>query len=172
LDYPYWQSALDSMCGIFSLINADKLINKSTEEESQTLFNQIIEYLARKRQLKSSIIEGTNHRQLMMILNDVVGDRIPIKITNRKNVNKLSCWWDFTREYLGQDNRAVVISLDGRESHFSTIKSMTDRAMALSDSGGIKIIRKSACRLRGYKKEDKYVIYPSQCIYLGKEMLK
>jgi hypothetical protein len=169
LDYPYWQSALDSMCGIFSLINADKLINNSTEEESQTLFNQIIEYLAKKRQLKSSIIEGTNHRQIMQILNDVVGDRIPVKITNRKNVNKLSCWWDFTREYLQQDCRAVVISLDGRESHFSTIKSMTDRVMALSDSGGIKIIRKSACKLKGYEREDRYIIYPAQTIYLGRE---
>ena len=68
-----------------------------------------------------------------------------------------------------QPNRAVILSIGGLHDHLTVIQKMTDRMMVLFDSDGLKTIRKSSCKIQGYAKPDKYVIYYSQCWYLGKE---
>jgi hypothetical protein len=169
LDRIYWQGYWDSLCGVYSLLNADQIVNNSTEEESQILFNSIVQYLAKKRQLKDVILDGTNHTLMQKMLDNAIGDRIPIRITNRKNITSLKEWWNYSQEFISYSNRSIIISLGGKTSHYSVAKSMTDKVIQLADSNGRGIIRKSACKMQGYEKEDRYVIYPSQCIYLGKE---
>lgn len=169
MQYTFQQGWLDSMCGIYSAVNAERLINKSTENESQVLFNEIVEYLSKKRFLKNAILNGINHKWLMGILVNVVGDKIPLRITNRKNMESVSCWWKYTQEFMCIPNRAVIISIGGIEDHFSVVKSMNNSIMNLSDSGGYRTITKSSCKLKGYDKRDKFIIFPAQCVYLGRE---
>ena len=42
---PYEQGGLDSLCGLYSIVNAERVINGSTYEESVALFNDIVAYL-------------------------------------------------------------------------------------------------------------------------------
>lgn len=162
MNYPFNQGYLDSLCGIYSIINADKIVNRSKDEESQELFNEIISYLHRKRKLKDTIIEGIAHRQMTSILKDVVKDRFAWGITGN-GFTKITDWWNYYSLTLSDSSMAIIISFGGRENHLSVIKSMNDKTMTLFDSAEIKRIRKSSCRLAGqYKKDDKYIIYPAQ----------
>lgn len=173
VQHGFVQGYLDSLCGVYAIVNAEKKINKSTDDDSQKLFNSIIEYLSRKRVLKSAIIDGMNHRLITKIMFDVVGERIQYKTTNWRYYS-LKEWWIASLQHLTEgQNRGILLSVGGREDHITFVKGMTDRTMYLVDSGawgGIKTIRKSSCKLFGsYSKDDKYLIYPSQTWYLGKD---
>lgn len=167
----FTQGALDSLCGMYSIINADKIINKSSKEESQELFNSIILYLARKKMLTGVIIEGTDHNVMKTIMKNVVKDRIPLQITNKRRFKNLRQWWEYSRNFLEEaEGRAIILSLGGKDYHLTTIQEMSERRMLLLDSSWYIHIKKSECRLSDYPDEDKYKIYVSQCWYLGKEI--
>lgn len=165
----FQQGWLDCLCGVYSIVNAEKIINGSSDTDSQELFNAIIEYLSRKRILKTVMLNGVTHKIVSRIMNDVIGDLIPYQQTNKKNFYLLNDWWNYSKEFLEEEQRRVIIlSVDGRDSHITVIRSMSDAKMLLCDSSGGKgSLRKTSFRMQDYKKKDKYVIYPAQCWYLG-----
>src|SRR5690349_834090 len=93
------QGYLDSLCGIDSIVNAYKIVNKSSFDECQALFNDIIMYLSRKRVLKNFIIGGVKHTDMVNIMRDVVGERIPVQITTRRGLDTLDLWWDYSKSF-------------------------------------------------------------------------
>lgn len=163
--YIFLQGYLDSLCGIYSIVNADKVINKTGYEESQRLFNKIIRYLADNGDLSKYIIRGIDYRVLLDILNNLPVSGIRI-FDSRKKFKDVDEWWNYSQEFMSTPNRVILLSLGGREDHYTVISLMTDGAARLTDSGGIKMIRRSSCELKGYTEDDKYVIYPYQCLYL------
>ena len=44
---PFQQGGLDSLCGLYSIINAERFINRSSDWETQQLFDDLIHFLAR-----------------------------------------------------------------------------------------------------------------------------
>ena len=76
---PFQQGGLDSLCGIYSLINAERIINNTNAENSQKLFNETIKFLEEERQLAPILTEGMLLKQIKLVLNNVIGDRIPNK---------------------------------------------------------------------------------------------
>src|SRR5690242_11248738 len=58
---PFQQGGLDSLCGLYSIINAERFINHSTDEETQRLFDDLIHYLARRKLLSKFLIGGIIH---------------------------------------------------------------------------------------------------------------
>ena len=55
---PYLQGALDSLCAVYAVVNAAKIISETTEEEDYKLFNDILGYLQEKDLLAKSLSEG------------------------------------------------------------------------------------------------------------------
>lgn len=160
--HPYWQGGMDSMCGIYSIINADKIVNKSSEEDSQYLFNGIIEYLSKKRKLKDIIIGGVYHKDMISILANAIGNRFRWRVIGN-NFNNVSEFWKYSNDFLKENNgSSLIVSFGGKEDHLSAVMSMTAKTMTLFDSSGIIKVRKSMSKLMGYSKDDKYVIYPTQ----------
>ena len=58
---PYEQGALDSLCGIYSIVNAMRVIRGLNNEESQELFKQIIGYLEDTRESRCNPGTGNQH---------------------------------------------------------------------------------------------------------------
>lgn len=167
---PFMQGWLDSCCGIYSIVNANRIVNNVSYDESQPIFNEIIKSLHKRKILKDVILEGINHRNFSTLMNSVGANLFPLMEANKKGFSKLNEWWDYTRQFIEEKpNRAVILSIGGLHDHLTVIQKMTDKMMILFDSDGFKTIRKSSCKLQGYSKTDKYVIYYSQCWYLGKE---
>ena len=39
---PFQQGGLDSLCGLYSIVNAERFINRSVDDEAQQLFDDLI----------------------------------------------------------------------------------------------------------------------------------
>lgn len=167
----FYQGYLDSLCGIYSILNADKLVNRTSESESLGLFQEMVELLDLKGVLKDIVIYGSDHTIMKMLIKRLGKERFPVCITNKRGIIKLNDWWNYSQEFLAEgEHRAIILSLGGKVLHLTVIKRMTNRMIYLRDSSGNwTTIKKSDCKIMGYPDVDKYIIYPSQCWYLGKE---
>src|SRR5512143_1896557 len=145
---PFQQGGLDSLCGLYSIVNAERFINHSSDDSAQELFDSIIHYLSRRRLLAKLLIGGVIHRQMLLILNDVVGDRIPnLWIPWRGVPNPgLDVFWRSIQSFLdGTPGRSVILGLNGFHDHWTVIESITSRSSLLYDSALIKRLPRSSC---------------------------
>ncbi len=164
---PFYQGYLDNTCGLYSLLNAYRIVNHATEEECQKKYVSIIRHLGKKKKLEEFMIGGINHSLMSSIIWDVMTDNFSAIDTDKKAFQGLSDWWLYSKEFLERyHNSTIILSLGGLVSHLTVINGMTDKTMFLSDSSGVSRISKSKCKLMGYDKSDKFIIYSSQCWYL------
>ena len=64
---PFQQGGLDSLCGIYSLVNAEKIINKTKAEDSQKLFDEIIHFLEENKHFASILTGGMLLKKMKLI---------------------------------------------------------------------------------------------------------
>lgn len=169
---PFQQGGLDSLCGLYSIVNAERVINRSSDESAQQLFDDIIHYLSRKRLLARLLIGGVIHKQMIMVLNDVVGDRIPnVHVPWRGVPNPdLDAFWKSMRDFLdGTPGRAVILGLQGFHDHWTVIESITDRSIFLYDSSLIKRLPRSRCTTVYATWKRKHLLLPAQTYFLSNE---
>ena len=128
MKYPFMQGWLDSCCGIYSIVNANRIVNNVSYDESQPVFNEIIKNLHKRKILKDVILEVINHRNFSALMNTVGTNLFPLMETNKKGFLKLNDWWEYTRQFMEeQPNRAVILSIGGLHDHLTVIQKMTDR---------------------------------------------
>ncbi len=167
---PFQQGGLDSLCGLYSIVNAERFINHSSDESAQELFDSIIHYLSRRRLLAKLLIGGVIHRQMLLMLNDVVGDRIPnLWIPWRGVPNPdLDTFWRSLQTFLdGTPGRAVILGLDGYHDHWTVIETITDKSILLYDSALIKRLPRSSCSTRNANGRRKHLLLAAQTYYLS-----
>lgn len=165
---PFYQGYLDSLCGVYSIVNAHRIVTKCNQEQSQLVFNSIIEYLAKKRKLKETLLEGINHKMMSKIIYEVMPKYFSNVTTNLKGFYNMNEWWNYSKSFLDTNpSSCIILSLSGIDNHLTVIESMTDKTMLLQDStvGAVRVPR-SKCKLYGYNKLDKYVVFYSQSWYL------
>ena len=160
------QGGLDSLCSVYAVVNTYKIIKDATDDESNEMFNKIIKYLHKKRILCDTIIEGTSHKTMSKIIREIVGKDFSEVINLYKwGEYSISAWWDYMKEY-SDNGYKIILSIGGIRNHYSIVGKMTHKTMFMIDSNGLDKVRKKDCEIQGYDKEDKYVIYPSQCFII------
>lgn len=167
---PFQQGGLDSLCGLYSIVNAERFINHSSDECAQELFDSIIHYLSRRRLLAKLLIGGVIHRQMLQILNDVVGERVPnLWIPWRGVPNpELDTFWRSLQNFLdGTPGRSVILGLDGYHEHWTVIETISDKSIFLYDSALIKRLPRSACSTCYTNGRRKHLLLPAQTYYLS-----
>ncbi len=167
---PFQQGGLDSLCGLYSIVNAERFINHSSDQSAQELFDSIVHFLSRRRLLSSLLIGGVIHRQMLLILNDVVGERIPnLWIPWRGVPNpELDTFWRSIQSFLdGTPGRAVILGLQGYHDHWTVIESITDRSIFLYDSALIKRLPRASCSTFHTNGRRKHLLLPAQTYYLS-----
>ena len=133
MKYPFMQGWLDSCCGIYSIVNANRIVNNVSYDESQPVFNEIIKNLHKRKILKDVILEGINHRNFSGLMNAVGVNLFPLMEANKKGFSKLNDWWEYTKQFMEEKpNRAVILSIGGLHDHLTVIQKMTDKVMILS----------------------------------------
>ena len=167
---PFQQGGLDSLCGLYSIVNAERFINHSSDESAQELFDSIIHYLSRRRLLAKLLIGGVIHRQMLLILNDVVGERIPnLWIPWRGVPNpELDTFWRSMQIFLdGTPGRAVILGLQGYHDHWTVIETITDKSIFLYDSALITRLPRSSCSTFYTNGRRKHLLLPAQTYFLS-----
>ncbi|RIK31369.1 MAG: hypothetical protein DCC56_04065 [Anaerolineae bacterium] len=170
---PFQQGGLDSLCGLYSIINAERIINRSSDEETQQLFDDLVYFLSRRRLLSKLLIEGIIHKQMLLILDKVVGkQRISsVEIPWRGVPNPdLTTFWKSMQNFLdGTPGRAIILGLQGYHDHWTVIETITNRSILLYDSSKIKRLPRSRCTTVYATWTRKHLLLPAQTYFLSNE---
>ncbi len=172
---PFQQGGLDSLCGLYSIINAERFINHSSDEETQQIFDDLVNFLARRKLLSKLLIGGIIHTEMLMILDKVVGkQRIANVYVPWRGVPNpdLTTFWKSIQFFLdGTPRRAVILGLDGYHDHWTVIQSITNRTINLYDSALIKRLPRSSCTTAYDTWKRKHLLLPAQTYFLSNELL-
>ena len=172
---PFQQGGLDSLCGLYSIINAERIINHSTDGETQILFNDLIHYLSRRGLLGKFLIGGILHPEMLMILDKVVGKRrianVQVRWRGVPNPD-LAIFWKSMQFFLnGTPRRSIILGLQGYHDHWTVIEKITDQSIFLYDSALIKRLPRLACTTVKATGKRKHVLLPAQTYFLSNETL-
>ncbi len=170
---PFQQGGLDSLCGLYSIVNAERFINRSSDQEVQQLFDDIIHYLSRKRLLADLLIGGVIHKRMLQILDDVVGERIANKDIPWRGVPNpdLDTFWKSMQDFLdGTPGRAIILGLQGFHDHWTVIETITVRSIRLYDSALITRLPRSRCTTVYPAGKRIHVLLPAQTYFLSNEI--
>jgi hypothetical protein len=170
---PFQQGGLDSLCGLYSVINAERFINHSSDWETQQLFDELIHFLARRKLLSKLLIGGIIHTEMLLILDKVVGkQRISsVKIPWRGvPTPDLTTFWKYMQWFLdGTPGRSIILGLKGYHDHWTVIESITNRSIMLYDSARIKRLPRSSCTTVYATWKRKHLLLPAQTYFLSNE---
>jgi len=171
---PFQQGGLDSLCGLYSIINADRIINRSSDEEAQQLFDHLIHFLARRGLLSKLLIGGILHPQMLLILDKVVGkQRISsVEIPWRGVPNPdLTSFWKSMQAFLdGTPGRAIILGIEGYHEHWTVIEAITNQSILLYDSAKIKRLPRRYCSTVYATWKRKHLLLPAQTYFLSNEV--
>lgn len=172
---PFQQGGLDSLCGLYSIINAERIINHSSDEETQALFDDLIGFLSRRGLLGKFLIGGILHPQMLMILHKVVGKKriSNVSVPWRGVPNPdLTSFWKSMQSFLdGTQGRAIILGLMGYHEHWTVIEKITNRSILLYDSALIKRLPRNYCTTVYATGQRRHVLLPAQTYFLSNEVL-
>ena len=172
---PFQQGGLDSLCGLYSIVNAERFINHSSDEETQQLFDDLVHFLARRKLLSKLLIGGIIHTEMLLLLDKVVGkQRISnVQIPWRGVQNPdLTTFWKSMQNFLdGTPNRAIILGLQGYHDHWTVIENITNRSIMLYDSALIKRLPRSSCTTVYATWKRKHLLLPAQTYFLSNEVI-
>jgi hypothetical protein len=170
---PFQQGGLDSLCGLYSIVNAERFINHSSDEDTQQLFDDLIHYLSRRGLLGKLLSGGVIHTQMLLILDKVVGkERISnVQIPWRGVPNPdLTTFWNSMQNFLdGTSGRAIILGLQGFHDHWTVIETISNRSINLYDSALIKRLPRSSCTTVYATWKRKHLLFPAQTYFLSNE---
>ena len=171
---PFQQGGLDSLCGLYSIVNAERFINHSSNEESQVLFDDLIRFLTRRGLLGKFLIGGILHPQMILILNKIVGKKrisnVDIPWRGVPNPD-LTTFWRSMQAFLdGTPGRAIILGLMGYHEHWTVIEKITSRSILLYDSALIKRLPRNFCTTVYATGQRKHVLLPAQTYFLSNEV--
>jgi len=168
---PYEQGYLDGLCGIYSVINAVRLLAKIDEEEATHLFKNILRHVEKSKKLSHIFTEGISPSDMNDILRCVVARKYPIDWqrpyfrTGRPSVN---AFWGRISDFMREDTkRTVILWMEDNDSdHWSVVKTITAARMTFFDSAGVRsITRGRSGTAKGTSRS--YILLPSNAFFLS-----
>lgn len=165
---PYIQGDLGGLCGVYSVINATRIVAGLDRDESEKLFSSIMDYIGDAR----LVADGIGIRMIGRLLRDVVGGQIPYRSMpfRTDHTATLNEVWHSLNYFLQDHHRAAIIWLgwsgsEGREGHWTTVCGAKPRQLFLVDSAHYHVLNKGTCTVGSSSKKHPHVLYPP-CIYL------
>ena len=172
---PFQQGGLDSLCGLYSVVNAERIINHSSDNETQQLFDDLVHFLSQRKLLSKLLIGGIIHTEMLLLLDKVVGkQRIANVYVPWRGIPNpdLTTFWKSMQFFLdGRPERAIILGLKGYHDHWTVIESITNRSIKLYDSALIQRLPRSSCTTVYATWKRKHLLLPAQTYFLSNEVL-
>ena len=155
--HPYQQGDLDCQCGLYSIINAIRLmrqpISPISTRGSRSLFETGIDYLARKGALNAAILNGIGIRRwkklAILLAADACTEMMTIIVERPPNHLKHSeraiVSWIDSGLSIGSP---ILLHLGRRRQHYTVITASDDQYFHLFDSSGSVRIKRIGCVTR------------------------
>lgn len=156
---PYRQGAFDGLCGVYSVINAMKLIAKNSdgfsEEFCELLFNALIRHATLKIGVRRLIRSGTPHRLMRSFLRgscDYVSRNRKLKPCVKRPLLRqgrlsIDSVIDTMRRKLATQPCSFIVEIGGVHSHWTVIRDISKAQVHLFDSDGLKVLNIGELRM-------------------------
>jgi len=149
---PYRQGRLDSLCGVYTLINALRLLCPRLDEDAcERAFCALIRARARQASSPLAVISGgLSRRKLLQLIGSwqqfaarefgvaLSVDRLKISEPTLRGI-----WRGLCRALDGES--VAILGLDRAERHWTVAYAATERALRVADSSGLRVIFRSQC---------------------------
>lgn len=160
----YRQGRLDGLCGVYSLINAKRLLfPKTSKEDCVELFQECMNWLDKRSLLAEVIVDGMRINTLIGLSRDVIEPGTPGLYRSRpfyrRNVS-LDTYWNEIAEGLASGKAAVLICMESWDwSHWSIVWGSTEHQLKLFDSSGRRCVFRRHCSLTDIDKDTPTFLY-------------
>lgn len=171
------QGELDGLCGVYSIVNALRVIQKIGYQESRELFSEILKAMESRKKLSLLIEDGMNDFDMGFVYRDVVSKRYPIRILkpyhNRADIS-LGCYWDRVQRFLsGGSSRAVNLVVEGFNwGHWTVVYRATPNAFHVLDSDTMCRLDRKKCTTRRLTKNRTMLLWPTMTRFLFRKQLQ
>lgn len=169
---PYEQGFCDSLCGIYSIINAIRKINNNmSKKESMALFRKCMRHVEKRKRICTV---GVNPSDVGSILRKVVTVKYGVEVKRpfRKTdeISVKEFFKEVRRYYAKGGKRSVIINIEGNGwDHWTVVRSLTTRSIMLFDSSSMKTVSISKCTFNKQTKRKPYLINPHSTFFLYQE---
>jgi len=173
---PFAQGDLDSMCGIYAIINAFRaLCREITWEISTHLFEHLVSCLNRHaKQALFPIIFGTGNSLMRKLLGEAqsyLKKRLKIELAiepKRRELKSKSLEAAWQRlSAIVDETTVLILPLSGRLDHWTVLYDINARKIRLVDSSHRRELTRSRCTLGSAKK--RYCLELSGAIAIRRE---
>ena len=168
---PYYQGALDSICAIYSIVNATRIIAGIHDHEAHVLFRRILVYLERSKNLSAVLTQGIGLTTIGGILKDVVGDKIRHRNIPFKHHPDaaLDEFWTAMANFLEEGpHRSILIGLGGPVwDHWTIVESISDRQIRFFDSHKLRQLNRNRCTTTRSTSARPHVLHPTHTYFLS-----
>jgi len=165
---PY-QQGIDQLCGIYSLINATRLVIRPMRIKAE-LLSRCFTTLVQKKRSHDFITNGTYVTYVSYMLKEIFIKEYPIKTSKpfRQKV-PLEIYWDKLTEFLEKENRAVVMLFyTASAGHWTVIREITETQLILFDSKKTRNLKKEICTTTELSESKTRIIIPTMSFLIQK----
>lgn len=171
---PYQQGKLDSLCGIYSIINALLWVVNEKKQLSKyravCLMENAAEYLSSKKLLSDTLLYGMNNemwRRLTYHSVEFAEEHYGLRFDICPLDQSLS-YMKTIKSHL-DDDKVILTHIRGAHKHFTVITGYNDHSWILFDSDGMSYIRQSSIKASFQKKDSRYSFTKNGLIALQKK---
>ena len=171
---PLLQGQLDGLCGVYSTINATRLIEKITREEAHRLFQKISRLIEPRKSLPAILANGLEPNDIAYILTNLIERQYPLKRFkpfHRVRRIALDLYWREVQGFLqAKESRAVILAAESWTwSHWTVIRKATPKTLFLFDSDNMKIFQRRHCTTNEVSKARPILLYPTTTYFLSRK---
>lgn len=176
----YRQGQLDSLCGIYAVINstkamADRNAVRISRDECQALFVLLCEVLADDGRLAVALTRGTWIRTVQKMARAAhqwAGERHGLCLRSVRAFNTeprgLEEYWSQVQAHAQRfGSGSVLLGMGGRHDHWSCIRSMNERTISLVDSAGIQRLHRDRCTIATAAGRRHHTLWPTQTLLIS-----
>ncbi len=162
------QGDLDGLCGVYSIVNAARVVARLGPDESAQLFERLVRQVGTAARVTNGLGRGLMDELLRQVAADVLTCHKPFR---RVRQVPLQLFWSEASGFLAQPPgraRAVILCLDTPGwSHWTTVVAVTERQARLVDSDGRKALDRRRCTTGRMTAARPYAIRPTYTYFLS-----
>ena len=171
---PFIQGDLDGLCGVYSLLNALKVLGyKNSLEDWQAILLDILIFLYNDKQSTEFLIDGITTPDISRLLKNIIIPEYKITYTkpfHSKADASLSEFWNALFTHLNSiSHHAAILCIEGNDyGHWTVVKSLSEKRLLLFDSDRVKWVNRKQCTTAELTQKTPTFINPATLFLLKK----
>jgi hypothetical protein len=168
---PFRQGDLDGLCGLYTLVNAAKLVaGPISQKQGTSLFEQCLLGLNKKMDVARAVTEGVGVNRLVWLVRNVLEPSLPVTCHRpfaKASKVSLDSYWESIQDFLAEPRRTVVVCINGATfGHWTLVRTISPGRMEFFDSSGFRRVIRRHCTTGDLTAEQRLAFVPTATIFV------